>query len=128
MQRYLHNWLASTNQRLVRPGDIVVAPRCGSSFKVVVHAVAVDAFYDTSPEIIGTAYESSFAALSNAGCRTVAAACLACGYGRASPPMFVNAVKQFFMRALPGIDRVEFVSTDLELIDVVQSAIESRTD
>jgi len=128
MQQVLHNWLAQSGRQFVKPGEIVVAPPCGSSFKVVVHAVAVDAFYDTSPEIICRAYESSFVALADEGCRTVAAACLACGYGRASPQRFINAIKPFFSRSLYGIDRVEFISSDAELIDVVQNEIQRSAE
>ncbi len=128
MQQFLHSWLVQNGRRFVAPGEIVVAPSLGSSFKVVVHAVAVDAFYDTSADIISEAYKRSFAALSDAHCRTVATSCLACGYGRASPQMFINAVRPLLTRNISGIDRVEFISTDSDLIEALQNAISARTD
>ena len=123
MQQFLRHWLKQSGQHFVQPGTIVIAPPCGSSYKAVIHAVAIDSLYDTSAEIIRTTYENSFAALSNSDCRTVAAACLACGYGRASPQTFIKAIQPLLSRSWPSIDRVEFISRDAETIEMVQSEI-----
>jgi O-acetyl-ADP-ribose deacetylase (regulator of RNase III) len=125
MQQYLHDWLQRSARRHVSPGSVVVAPSCGSPFRTVIHAVAIDAFYDTSAELITQAYSSAFAEASRAGCRTIAAACLACGYGRATPEMFMAAIRPSLEGSISGIDRVEFRSTNAEIIDVVQRAIVS---
>lgn len=126
MQQYLHDWLRRSALRLVTPGTVVVAPSCGSPFRVVLHAVAIDAFYDTSAEVIGQAYSNAFAEASQAGCQTIASACLACGYGRATPDMFVTAIRRYIGGSIAGVDRVEFRSTNAEVIDVVLRAIVSR--
>jgi hypothetical protein len=104
--------------------------RCTSIWFIIQghhHAVAVDAFYDTSAEVIRNAYEQSFEAIADAGCRTVAAACLACGYGRVDPRTFVTAVKPFLAGSLREIDCVEFISTDSELIAMIQREISDPT-
>jgi O-acetyl-ADP-ribose deacetylase len=123
MQQYLHGWLQRSESRFVTPGRVVVAPSCGSPFRVVLHAVAIDAFYDTSAEVIARAYSNAFAEASGAGCRTVASACLACGYGRATPEMFIAAIRPYLGGSIAGIDRVEFRSTNAEVIDAVLRAI-----
>jgi O-acetyl-ADP-ribose deacetylase (regulator of RNase III) len=126
MQEYLHDWLRRSGQRFVTPGAVVVAPSCGTPFRIVIHAVAIDAFYVTSADLIAQAYASAFGEASRMGCRTIASACLACGYGRATPQMFVAAIGRFLDGSIAGIDRVEFRSTNLELIDAVREAIASR--
>lgn len=126
MQHFLHEWLAANDLHFVEPGQVVVAPSCGSPFRVVIHAVAIDAFYDSSADIIRKAYANAFADAARAGCRTVASACLACGYGRATPHAFATAVRVFLHGQLPGIDRVDFISTNREVSDAVQLEIDMR--
>lgn len=128
MQAYLHQWLASHNRPYIDPGEVVVAPSCGSPFRVVVHAAAIDAFYDTSAEVIRVAYENAFAAIADSDCRNVAAACLACGYGRASIEMFLAAIRPLFHQTLRGIDRIAFVSRDSELVGAIQGEFCLRND
>lgn len=105
------------------PGTVVAAPSCGSPFRVVLHAVAIDAFYDTSADLLAQAYHNAFAEASRRGCRTIASACLACGYGHATPEMFVAAIRRYLGGAIDGIDRVEFRSTNADVIDAVRRAI-----
>jgi O-acetyl-ADP-ribose deacetylase (regulator of RNase III) len=123
MQRYLHDWLRRSACRFVTPGAVVAAPSCGSPFRVVLHAVAIDAFYDTSPDVITQAYGNAFAEASRMGCRVIASACLACGYGRATSEMFVSAIGRYLRGSVAGIERVEFRSTNAEVIDAVRRAI-----
>jgi len=126
MQQYLRDWLSQSGSAFVSPGGIAVAPSLGLPFKVVVHAVAIDAFYETSPETILAAYEASFAAIAGAGCKSVAAACLACGYGRISPQAFASAIKELVCRDLSGVDYVAFISTNPEVIRAIQNEIASH--
>ena len=119
MQEFLHDQLRQRNQKFVPPGTVMTSPPCGSRFRVVLHAVAIDAFYETSAEVIRQTYQVAFALASQAGCRTVAATCLACGYGRATPATFAEAIRGFLREPIPGIDRVEFRSTNRELVDTI---------
>jgi O-acetyl-ADP-ribose deacetylase len=125
MQQYLHDWLRRSGRRFVSPGTVVAAPPCGSPFRVVLHAVAIDAFYATSTDLIAQAYANAFAEAARLGCRTIASTCLACGYGRATPEMFVAAIGRYLAGSLAGIDRVEFRSTNAEVIDAASTAIAS---
>jgi len=127
MQRYLHDWLRRSARRFVMPGTVVVAPPCGSPFRVVLHAVAIDAFYDTSADVIAETYGNAFAEASRMGCRTIASACLACGYGRATPEMFVAAIRRYVAGSIAGIDRVELRSTNADVVKAVREAIEPGT-
>jgi O-acetyl-ADP-ribose deacetylase (regulator of RNase III) len=116
MQVFLHDWLRQSGQRFVAPGTVACAPPCGSPYRVVLHAVAIDALYNTSAELISQTYATAFALASQHGCRTIASACLACGYGRASPEMFAAAMRTHWGRPLSGIERIELRSTNADII------------
>lgn len=105
MQKFLQDWLNEHGQRFATLGTVVVAPSCGSSYRFVMHAVTIDAFYDTSVELIRSTYLSTFDSLAACGCRTVASACLTCGYGRTAPETFVAAVRDLLGTSLPQIWR-----------------------
>jgi len=121
MQDFLYDWLRHTGQRFVSPGAVIAAPSCGTTFRVVLHAVAIDSFYETSPEIIRQAYQSAFSLASDAGCHTIVAACLACGFGRASPTMFIDAIRGLIKYQIAGVGSVQFVSTNAEIVSAVCS-------
>lgn len=50
MQEALREYLAATGVSHVPCGTVVEMPPCGSPYRAVLHAVAVDAFYETSPK------------------------------------------------------------------------------
>jgi len=50
MQTDLHRHLASRHLRFVQRGEVVQTASCGTPFKAVLHAVAVDGFYQSSTE------------------------------------------------------------------------------
>ena len=123
MQDFLHVWLKELHLRFAMPGTVVMTPAMGSPFTTVVHAVAIDAFYDTSPALIRATYSNAFAALGESDGARVAAACLGCGYGRVTVRQFVDAISDFLGKDLPGIEEVHFVSTNTELIDAIRAKI-----
>ena len=116
MQVFLHDWLQRSGRRFVTPGTVVAVPPCGSPYRVVLHAVAIDALYHTSAELISQTYYTAFALASVNGCRTVASACLACGYGRATPETFAAAMRTHWGGNLSGIERIELRSSNPEVI------------
>ena len=126
MQDFLREWLKRSQLPCVVPGSVVVAPGGGSPFRVVIHAVAIDAFYDTSAAIIAKAYSAAFAEAVTIGCKSIASACLACGYGRASPGVFLAGIRPHVRSALVGVSRVEFRSTDAAIISAIQAELRTR--
>jgi O-acetyl-ADP-ribose deacetylase (regulator of RNase III) len=127
MQDFLHGWLKDRDLQYVNPGDTVVAPPCGSHFRAVVHAVAIDAFYDTSLVFIRDAYAKAFAAIAEMKCDSVASACLACGYGRLTPDVFISAMRGVIGSHMPGIANITLISTNADLIAAIRQAITELT-
>lgn len=128
MQEHLHSHLKRIAKKFVEPGSSVIAPPSGSPYRAVAHAVAVDAFYDTSAEIIRRAYASAFELLQQAGCGAIAAACLGCGYGRFDAFSFTDAIRPMLNHPLQGIDVVTICSTNEELIASITSVLAVSDD
>lgn len=119
MQAFLHGQLRSTGQRFIEPGRAVLAPPCGSPYKAVAHAVAIDGFYDTSCDFIRSAYEDAIDQLAKASCRTIAAACLACGYGRCTIEKFMEAITPLVTKPYPTVETMTLVTTNAELAEAI---------
>ena len=123
MQDFLHDHLRSTGQRFIEPGNAVLAPSSGSTYKAIAHAVAIDAFYDTNCDFIRSAYKSAISQLAAASCRTIAAACLACGYGRCSIANFIESIEPLIAKPHSNVDTITLVTTNAELAASIAAAI-----
>jgi O-acetyl-ADP-ribose deacetylase len=128
MQRYLHDYLRQNHLRFIEPWQAVVAPQCDSRFLAVAHAVAIDAFYDTDVVTILSAYEDALRQLAALRCRTVAAAWLACGYGRVSHLDFAEIAADLATRCYDGITDVTLVTTNADLVDAIDRVLVRADD
>ena len=72
MRKELHRYLAERNLHFARPGTVVPTSSCGTPFKAVLHAVAVDALYQSSPSLVGDAVVKSLALAAAVGAKRVA--------------------------------------------------------
>ncbi|GEM_PF-6934871 len=50
MQKELHGILAHRQRRFVDRGEVIQISPCGTPYKALLHAVAVDALYESSPQ------------------------------------------------------------------------------
>jgi len=82
MQKELHQYLSERKISFVAPGTVVKTSPCGTSFSLVLHAVAINVFYETSHELIVLTLRRALAICSENGFETVALTALATGYGR----------------------------------------------
>ena len=115
IQIYLHDYLHKNKLRFLKPGEAMIAPACGSPYTAVAHAVSIDAFYDTNAELILATYQSAIKKLATAGCRSIAAACLGCGYGRCTPDEFAKAIESLIEINYDNVDSISFLTTNKEL-------------
>ena len=123
MQDYLHRYLKENNLRYIEPGHSVVTPSCNSSYTAIAHAVAINAFYETNPNLILRTYRTSLSQLAQLGCRSIVASCLGCGYGRCSPSEFATAIEHLIVESMEGVETVTFVTTNQELAEKIASVI-----
>jgi O-acetyl-ADP-ribose deacetylase len=106
MQTALHKHLQDRDVRHVPPGTVVAVPSLGTPYRQVLHAVAVDAFYESSVERVTQLYDECLRQAAAGGARTVAAAALACGYGHMSAADFARALAPIVGREYPPIETV----------------------
>jgi O-acetyl-ADP-ribose deacetylase (regulator of RNase III) len=123
MQEFLHSHLRSTGQRFIKPGNSVVAPPCGSTYIAIAHAVAIDAFYDTNCDFIRSAYKDAIGQLAAVSCRSITAACLACGYGRCSIADFIESIETLIAKPFVNVDTITLVTTNAELADAIAAVV-----
>jgi O-acetyl-ADP-ribose deacetylase (regulator of RNase III) len=106
MQRELHAWLAARGRRFVERGEVVVTGAHGVPVRAVVHAVAVNGFYETSAEIVGDVVEAALRAAAELGARRVALAAVGTGYGRLSMREFARGIRRRMSINIPPIEDV----------------------
>ncbi|QDU29966.1 O-acetyl-ADP-ribose deacetylase [Anatilimnocola aggregata] len=123
MQTLLHEYLRDRGLRNVPTGTAVVMPGCGSPFRAVAQAVAIDVFYGTSSEVILQTYSAATLALAAAGCRSIAAACLGCGYGRCPAEEFLKSVRALIANPIDNVDDMTLATTNESLADSLRHLI-----
>lgn len=106
MQEALADHLAQRGLKHVERGDLIVMPPFGSPYRAVLHAVAVDGFYDTTIQVVADLIRESLRHAAQCGAETVALAALATGYGRKSMEFFAEAVNRVIDDEVPPIRRV----------------------
>jgi O-acetyl-ADP-ribose deacetylase (regulator of RNase III) len=106
MQDELRAYLTGRQRSFVEPGEVVCMPPCGSPYKAVVHAVGVDAFYQSSPQMVRDVIAKSLrSAVALEACK-VALAAVGTGYGRLSMSIFAEALSPLLGVDFPPIQEV----------------------
>lgn len=106
MQHALQHFLVERGVRHVERGDIVRMPPCGSPYRAVLHAVAVDGFYESSQEIVADVIARSLRQAVDLEARSVALTAVATGYGRLSMLDFAAGFRRIIEEPFLPIERV----------------------
>ena len=123
MQERLHRHLNMLGSKFVEPGTVVITPSCGTPFRAIAHAVAIDGFYDTSAELITRTYRTAIEKLAEQKCRNLIAACLGCGYGRCSTDEFMKSILALVAQHFDFIDTVTFATTNNDLASTIATGL-----
>lgn len=106
MQEALQQYLVGRGVRHVERGEVVAMPPCGSPYRAVLHAVAVDGAYGSSPDVVVAVVLESMRRAAALSARSVALAAVATGYGRLSMVQFAQGLGGVMKRAFPPLERV----------------------
>ena len=106
MQTALDSYLLDRGVRHVERGAVVEMPPCGSPYRAVLHAVAVDGFYASSSEVVSEVVATSLSRAAVLQARRVALAGLAMGYGRLSVREFAAGLRRVIGRPFPPVEQV----------------------
>ena len=106
MQEALQCYLNERGIRHVERGDVISLPSCGSPYRAVLHAVAVNGFYESSPTVVAEILTESLRQAAALTASTVALTAVATGYGRMSMPDFAVGLRRVVGDAFPPLERV----------------------
>lgn len=104
IQDELHYHLRSRQKRHVEPCAVVPTFGGNTPYRLIVHAVAIDAFYDTEPEWVTIALENAFCLLARHEVHHVALVALATGYGRMELADFAKGLQPLLGREYPPLE------------------------
>jgi O-acetyl-ADP-ribose deacetylase (regulator of RNase III) len=119
MQRLLHQSLESNGKRFVDQGEVIVMPPCGSPYQAVLHAVGVDAFYQSSPTIVGAIVSKVLEIANDNGAEQVALSAIATGFGRLPLAEFGDGIQQLLDVSYNSVRQVTICMSKLEDIEVL---------
>ena len=91
--------------RQAEPGVVSTAPH-GLAMPAVLHAVAVNGFYETTPDLVHACVVASLTAAAARGAHRVALTAVATGFGRLSMADFAAAVAPLRHLAFPPIAEI----------------------
>lgn len=106
MQEELHSHLAVRRARSVPQGEVVAYGPCGTPYQAVLHAVAVDCFYGSSPDAVGAVVSKALGVAASLGAAKVALAALATGYGRLPIADFARGLAPLLHLEFPPVAEV----------------------
>ena len=109
LQTELNDHLDHLGRRHVDVGTVVATEAIGTPYRAVIHAVAVNAFYESSPAIVTGVVRAALAAAAQRDARTVALAAVATGYGHLTIAQFAAGLSPLTAEPFPPIERVTVV-------------------
>jgi len=109
VQDELHALLKSSGRRAVEAGTVVATGPGPLAVKWIVHAVAIDPFYDSSVDLVARTIAAALDRIVELGERTVVMPMLATGYGRLTTRDFGAALARIQKKDWPAIDRLTVV-------------------
>jgi O-acetyl-ADP-ribose deacetylase (regulator of RNase III) len=123
MQQELHRHLADRGLRLLPQGEVVACGPCGTPYQTVLHAVAIDCFYDSSPEVIRSVVLRALSLAASRGAVKVALAALATGYGRMPIVDFARGLTTLLSLEFPPLSQVVVCLRDRDDADSLSHAL-----
>ena len=122
LQEELHSHLPSDPPRFARRGDVIVTHPASTPYKAVLHAVAIDAFYDSSPEVVADVCRSAFGIACREQARSLALAALATGFGHLTVAEFAEGLRPVLAEDFAPLRRVVIaVQSDFGFDDLKQA-------
>lgn len=104
IQDELYAFLATQPKKYVPPATVVETSPGNLPVRVLLHAVAIDAFYGSSPAQVTRTLDNALTLAAQRGCRSIAMPTLATGYGPLSMEQFAEGLKPILSRAYPPVE------------------------
>jgi O-acetyl-ADP-ribose deacetylase (regulator of RNase III) len=106
MQAALQEVVRRRTPHFIPQGEVVPYSDPTLPYRAVLHAVAIDGWYDSSPNAIEQTVTSALRMAADCGARRVALAALGTGFGHLSLAEFAEGVRPLLSQEIPPIDEV----------------------
>jgi O-acetyl-ADP-ribose deacetylase (regulator of RNase III) len=106
IQAELRQYLCKAGVKAMPAGTVVRTSAGGLPFSSIIHAIAIDPFYDSSNDIVGKALRAAFRLAESLNANTISMPTLATGYG----PLTVDAFARAFVESVFGHFTIETVT------------------
>jgi O-acetyl-ADP-ribose deacetylase (regulator of RNase III) len=106
MQQKLQDVLRAQDRCFVRRGEIIPYEGIEVPYKLVLHAVSIDGWYESSPDVITDIVSRSIRIAAEHGASRVALTALATGYGRLTLAQFAEGIRPLLQNAFPLVEQV----------------------
>jgi O-acetyl-ADP-ribose deacetylase (regulator of RNase III) len=108
MQKSLHAVIHSRSPRAAKCGEVIAYSGDELPYKAVLHAVAIDGWYKSSPQIITDITRKALKMAADFGARKVAFTVLATGFGNLSLAEFAQGVRPVLQDEFTPVEEVVF--------------------
>lgn len=125
VQEALHRFLAERGLHFVPRGEVVCCEPCGTPYRAILHAVAVDGFYESSSAVVGAVVTRSLELSASLGARKVALTALATGYGRLPLSAFAAGIAPLLGQDFPPVEEVAVCLRNADDAEEVLAALTS---
>jgi O-acetyl-ADP-ribose deacetylase len=109
MQTALHQYLVERGCKHVPRGTVVRMPSCGSPYRCVLHAVAIDAAYESSSRVVEQVVRECLEIAVEQNAKTIALTALATGYGKLPVEDFAAGLRPLVGLQLLPLEQVVVV-------------------
>jgi O-acetyl-ADP-ribose deacetylase (regulator of RNase III) len=106
MQEALQAELRGRLPHCAQRGEVFAYRGPEMPYKVVLHAVAIDGWYESSPTIVRDVVRQSLAMAAEAGARKVALTALATGFGHLTYAEFAEGIRPLMNEEFPPIEEI----------------------
>src|ERR1041385_366493 len=112
MQESLHEVLSKRNPKFLKQGEVIAYSDNSIPYKVIIHAVAIDGWYDSKPEIIASITEKALSVAASYFAKKVALTALATGFGHLTMEQFADGIRPLRNMEFSPIEEVCIVLMD----------------
>lgn len=127
IQTELREWQQANGRAAVPAGTVVPTSAGSLPFDRIVHAVAIDPFYDTSAEIVARTLTAAFDLARTLHAKTIALPTLATGYGPMTVGEFTRAMDTVNVSNF-AFESVTVVVRSMENAEIVRSILADSGD
>jgi O-acetyl-ADP-ribose deacetylase (regulator of RNase III) len=106
MQAALEQIVRQRTPHFIPQGEVVPYSDATLPYRAILHAVAIDGWYNSSPHIVEETVATALRLAAGYGAKRVALAALATGFGHLSLAEFAEGVRPLLGREFPPVDEV----------------------